>query len=150
MEGISGAGKTYLTWLLADDLTSHGAAAPLVLDEFSARQQPRGQDLGRDLLQVLVSASGGNLFLRGGHLAAETLSQLAIKMFDYETSTTVGRTVSRSMKSRRAQFTKSCQLSGPGSDCLARPTGIIYQQWLDGATNGRSLASLARFLDREA
>jgi dTMP kinase len=85
VEGISGVGKSYLMQRLADDLIGHNAE-PLVLEEFSARQQPGRRDLGRDLLQVLISASGGDRFLRGGHLATETLSLLAIKMFDYETS----------------------------------------------------------------
>ena len=85
VEGISGVGKSYLTRRLADDLAGRNTE-PLVLEEFSARQQLGRRDLGRDLLQVLVSSSGGDRFLRGGHPAAETLSLLAIKMFDYETS----------------------------------------------------------------
>jgi dTMP kinase len=85
VEGISGAGKTYLTQMLTADLAKR-QAAPVVTEDFSARRQPGRRDLGRDLLRVLVSASGGDKFLRGGHPAAETLLLLAIKMYDYETS----------------------------------------------------------------
>lgn len=85
VEGISGVGKTYLTRMLAASLAEHEVAY-VVTEGFSARQQPGTRDLGRDLLRVLASASGGDIFLRGGYPAAETLLLLAIKMYDYETS----------------------------------------------------------------
>jgi dTMP kinase len=85
VEGISGVGKTYLTQMLAASLAKQ-EAAPVVTEDFTARQQPGRRDLGRDLLKVLTSASSGDRFLRGGYPAAETLLLLAIKMYDYETS----------------------------------------------------------------
>ncbi len=85
VEGISGAGKTYLTRMLAASLAKQ-EAAPVVTEGFSARKQPGRRDLGRDLLRVLVSASGGDRFLRSSDPAADTLLLLAIKMYDYETN----------------------------------------------------------------
>jgi dTMP kinase len=69
VEGIRGVGKTYLTQMLAASLAKQ-EAAPVVTEDFSARQQPGRRDLGRDLLKVLTSASGGDRFLRGGYPAA--------------------------------------------------------------------------------
>ena len=50
--GIRGVGKTYLTPMLAASLAKQ-EAAPVVTEDFSARQQPGRRDLGRDLLKVL-------------------------------------------------------------------------------------------------
>ncbi len=85
VEGISGAGKTYLTRMLAATQVKH-EAAPVIIEGFSGRQRSGRRNLGRDLLRVLVSASGDDKFLRSGYPAAETLLLLAIKMYDYETS----------------------------------------------------------------
>jgi len=85
VEGISGVGKTYLTGMLATSL-AHQEAAPLVTKGFSARHQPDRRDLDRDLLRVLISASGGDRFLRSAYPAVDTLLLLGIKMYDYETS----------------------------------------------------------------
>jgi dTMP kinase len=87
VEGINGVGKTHLTRLLVSDQINAGRPAPLVLEEFSKRDDD-GPDLGRALLRILKDASGRDRFLRSGHPATETLLLLAIKMHDYETSRT--------------------------------------------------------------
>lgn len=94
VEGINGVGKTYLTGLVVDQLTSAGKQPPLVLEEFSRRSTDT--DLGRRLLGTLVEASGGERFLRAGYPGSETLLLLAIKAHDYESVLdllTAGRTV---------------------------------------------------------
>jgi dTMP kinase len=80
-EGISGTGKTYLTTRLLTENPALPAKA-LTLDEFS-RRPPHGT-LGHDLLAALADAAGGDVLLRGGQPAAETLLLLAIKTHDYE------------------------------------------------------------------
>jgi dTMP kinase len=81
VEGISGAGKTYLVnQLLERDPAL--AAKTVVIDEFSRR--PPGGDLGHDMLYALKGAAAGDPLLRGGQPAAETLMLLAIKAHDYE------------------------------------------------------------------
>jgi dTMP kinase len=85
VEGISGVGKTYLTGMLAASL-AHQEAAPVVTKGFSARHQSGRRDLDRDLLRILITASGGDRFLRSGYPAVDTLLLLAVKMHDYETS----------------------------------------------------------------
>ena len=120
-------GKSYLTQRLADDLAGHNAQ-PLVLEEFSARQQPGRRDLGRDLLQILVSVSGGDRFLRGGHLAAETLSLLAIKMFDYETSRShlaKGRTVIEGRSLHTVAIYQSVIQNPNDEEALEEARGIL-------------------------
>jgi dTMP kinase len=86
VEGITGSGKTYLTCQLTANLTAAGCHATAI-DDFSARRDSAGPDLGREFLHALTSASGGDRYLRGGHLHAETLLLLAIKTYDYEAST---------------------------------------------------------------
>jgi dTMP kinase len=80
-EGLSGTGKTYLTTrLLAENPAL--AAQALIISEFS-RRPPRGE-LGHELLGALTDAAAGDVLLRGGQPAAETLLLLAIKTHDYE------------------------------------------------------------------
>lgn len=81
VEGISGAGKTYLVKRLLDADPSL-AAQTVVIEEFSRR--PAGGDVGHDLLRALKHAAHGDPLLRGGRPAAETLMLLAIKAHDYE------------------------------------------------------------------
>ena len=82
IEGLSGVGKTYLTQQLLASLPP--AQAPVVLEAFTQRRT--GTDLGRSLLRALITASGGDRFLRGGHPHSETLLLLAVKLHDFETS----------------------------------------------------------------
>ncbi|MDQ7904690.1 hypothetical protein RB614_09170 [Phytohabitans sp. ZYX-F-186] len=94
VEGISGVGKTHLTGQLLERHTSDGF---VVLEEFSQRHHTDDNDLGRDLLRILIAAANGDPFLRSGHPGTETLLLLAIKTFDYEngsaTALAQGRTV---------------------------------------------------------
>jgi dTMP kinase len=83
VEGISGAGKTFLTKLTAAQLAAAGREVTSISD-FTSRSVAGGVDLGREFLHALSAASGGDRFLRGGHLHAETLLLLAIKTYDYE------------------------------------------------------------------
>lgn len=55
-----------------------------MLEGFSQRPRSSDADLGRQLLDALLDAAGGDPLLRGGHPAAETLLLLAIKSHDYE------------------------------------------------------------------
>ncbi len=81
IEGLSGTGKTYLTTrLLAENPAL--AADAVIIAEFS-RRPPRGE-LGHELLGALADAAAGDVLLRGGQPAAETLLLLAIKTYDYE------------------------------------------------------------------
>jgi dTMP kinase len=80
-EGITGVGKTYLTARLRAESPDFAAGA-LIIEE-SSRRPARGE-LGHDLLHSLMSAAGGDPFLRGGQPAGETLLLLAIKTYDYE------------------------------------------------------------------
>lgn len=80
-EGLSGTGKTYLTTRLLAEYPALAADA-LVINEFS-RRPPRGE-LGHELLGALTEAAAGDVLLRGGQPAAETLLLLAIKAYDYE------------------------------------------------------------------
>jgi dTMP kinase len=96
VEGLNGVGKTYLTGRVVDTLSTRGQRPPLVLEEFSRRHIDAESDVGRRLLKTLVSASGGERFLRGGLPRSETLLLLAVKMHDYETIVAelgAGRTV---------------------------------------------------------
>lgn len=83
VEGISGAGKTFLTKLSTAHLAAAGHQVTSISD-FSSRSATTGADLGREFLHALTGAAGGDRFLRGGHLRAETLLLLAIKTYDYE------------------------------------------------------------------
>jgi dTMP kinase len=83
VEGISGAGKTFLTKLATAQLVAAGHQVTSISD-FSARSAATGPDLGREFLHALIGAAGGDRFRRGGHLHAETLLLLAIKTYDYE------------------------------------------------------------------
>jgi dTMP kinase len=83
-EGINGVGKTYLTARLAATLTQPDGTEPLVLEEFSARTG--AADFGRALLAAMTHAAPGDMFLRSGTPAAETLLLLAIKMHDLDTA----------------------------------------------------------------
>jgi dTMP kinase len=85
VEGISGAGKTFLTKLATPQLAASGHPVTGIND-FSARSLAAGADLGREFLHALTAAAGGDRYLRGGHLHAETLLLLAIKTYDYEAS----------------------------------------------------------------
>lgn len=86
VEGISGAGKTFLTKLAIAQLAAADYQVTGIND-FSARSATTGADLGREFLHALIGAAGGDRFLRGGHLHAETLLLLAIKTYDYEAAT---------------------------------------------------------------
>ncbi len=81
IEGISGAGKTYLARRLLE-VDPALAAETVAIEEFSRR--PGHGDLGHDLLNGLKGAAAGDPLLRGGQPAAETLLLLAIKAHDYE------------------------------------------------------------------
>lgn len=83
VEGISGAGKTFLTKLAITQLTAAGHHVTDIND-FTARSATGGADLGREFLHALIGDADGDRFLRGGHLYAETLLLLAIKTYDYE------------------------------------------------------------------
>jgi dTMP kinase len=74
VEGIEGAGKTYLCRRLASQL----GAGCLLVDEIS----DHGQDTQEGQV-VAALASGGDPFLRTGHPAAETLALLALKARAY-------------------------------------------------------------------
>lgn len=83
-EGISGVGKTHLVSEVAVQLARDSANdAPVIVEEFSQRADG-SHDLGRQILQALVDASGRDRFLRGGHPASETMFLMAIKTHDYE------------------------------------------------------------------
>jgi dTMP kinase len=82
VEGISGAGKTYLTTAVLDRLPT--SCQPVLVRGFSQRAHFSGRDLGRDLLRALHGAAHGEHFLRGGHPATETMLLLAVKLHDYE------------------------------------------------------------------
>jgi dTMP kinase len=74
VEGIEGAGKTYLCRKLASEF----GASCLLVDEIS--------DHGKDTQEGQVVAAllaGGDPFLRTGHPAAETLALLALKARAY-------------------------------------------------------------------
>jgi dTMP kinase len=95
IEGLNGVGKTYLTTRMIKAAADRGDDPPQVIEEFSSRAGSDG-DLGRRLLRTLVSASGGERFLRAGFPRSESLLLLAIKMHDYEAALPAllaGRTV---------------------------------------------------------
>ncbi|MFD2422418.1 dTMP kinase [Amycolatopsis pigmentata] len=95
IEGLNGVGKTYLTTRFIKAAADRGEPLPQVTEAFSNRANA-DTDLGRRLLRTLISASGGERFLRAGYPRSETLLLLAIKMHDYEAAwpaLRAGRTV---------------------------------------------------------
>jgi dTMP kinase len=76
VEGISGAGKTYLTHRLARD---PGITA---IEAFSERAHAGPGTLGDQLLRALITAAHGEHFLRAGHPGTETVLLIAVKTFD--------------------------------------------------------------------
>jgi dTMP kinase len=118
IEGLNGVGKTYLTGMLVDAWDTE--PAPLVLEEFSARADGRA-DLGRAILGTLFRAAGGDPFLRSGHPGAETLSLLAVKMFDYERSLDALRAGRPVLEGRSIHSTAVYQslIASPDSDEMA-------------------------------
>ena len=120
VEGISGAGKTFLTRQLTAHLTASGHAVTAI-EDFSARRQTAGPDLGREFLHALIHAAGDDRYLRGGHLHAETLLLLAIKTYDYETSCRLGAPGQIIIEGRSAHTIAVYQsvLMHPGDDTAA-------------------------------
>jgi dTMP kinase len=78
VEGISGAGKTYLTHRLARD------PGITTIEAFSERARAGPGTLGGQLLRALITAAHGEHFLRAGHPGTETVLLLAVKTFDFE------------------------------------------------------------------
>ena len=79
VEGISGAGKTYLTTQLTRDGTV------TAVSEFSQRLNASTSTLGDEILHALADEARGEHFLRSGHPGTETVLLIAVKTFDYET-----------------------------------------------------------------
>ncbi len=77
VEGISGAGKTYLTRRLARD---PGITA---IEAFSERAHAGPGTLGDQLLRALITAADGEHVLRAGHPGTETVLLIAVKTFDF-------------------------------------------------------------------
>ncbi len=77
VEGISGAGKTYLTRRLA---RGTGITA---IEAFSERAHAGPGTLGDQLLRALITAAHGEHFLRAGHPGTETVLLIAVKTFDF-------------------------------------------------------------------
>jgi dTMP kinase len=77
VEGISGAGKTYLTRRLA---RGTGIKA---IEAFSERARAGPGTLGDQLLRALITAAHGEHFLRAGHPGTETVLLIAVKTFDF-------------------------------------------------------------------
>jgi dTMP kinase len=120
VEGISGAGKTFLTELAITQLAAAGRQVTGIND-FSARSATAGTDLGREFLHALIGAANGDRFLRGGHLRAETLLLLAIKTYDYEATTLASRPGRIIIDGRSLDTTAVYQsvLMHPGDDAAA-------------------------------
>lgn len=78
VEGISGAGKTYLTHRLARD------PGIRTIEPFTERTNVGPGTLGDQLLRALITAAHGEHFLRAGHPGTETVLLLAVKTFDFE------------------------------------------------------------------
>lgn len=78
IEGISGAGKTYLTRRLARD------PGIRTIEPFTERANAGPGTLGDQLLRALITAAHGEHFLRAGHPGTETVLLLAVKTFDFE------------------------------------------------------------------
>jgi dTMP kinase len=78
VEGISGAGKTYLTSQL---VSSCQVAA---IGEFSERLSADARALGDELLRALITEAQGDHFLRSGYPGTETVLLIAVKAFDFE------------------------------------------------------------------
>jgi dTMP kinase len=131
VEGITGSGKTYLTRQLTAHLAAAGCQATAI-DDFSTRREAPGPDLGREFLHALINASGGDRYLRGGHLQAETLLLLAIKTYDYEAST---------RRSRPWQLI----LEGRSIDTIAVYQSVLMHPADDAAlVHAREILQLAR------
>jgi dTMP kinase len=77
VEGISGAGKTYLTHRLTRD---QGITA---IEAFSERAHAGPGTLGDQLLRALITAAHGEHFLRAGRPGTETVLLIAVKTFDF-------------------------------------------------------------------
>lgn len=77
VEGISGAGKTYLSRRLARD------QAITAIEAFSERAHAGPGTLGDQLLRALITAAHGEHFLRAGHPGTETVLLIAVKTFDF-------------------------------------------------------------------
>jgi dTMP kinase len=120
VEGISGAGKTFLTKLAIVQLAAAGHQVTGISD-FSARSATAGADLGREFLHALIAAADGDRFLRGGHLRAETLLLLAIKTYDYDATTHAASPGQIIIEGRSLDTTAVYQsvLMHPGDDAAA-------------------------------
>lgn len=77
VEGVSGAGKTYLTRRLVRD------RAITAIEAFSERTHGGAGTLGDQILRALITAAHGEHFLRAGHPGTETVLLLAVKTFDF-------------------------------------------------------------------
>jgi dTMP kinase len=139
IEGLNGVGKTYLTTRMIKAAADRGDDPPQVIEEFSSRAGSDG-DLGRRLLRSLVSASGGERFLRAGFPRSETLLLLAIKMHDYEAALPAllaGRTVIEGRSLHSTAVYQSLILAEDDYDAFALATRI-----LDDAGRWRPLPDL--------
>ena len=128
IEGITGSGKTYLTRQLTAHLTAAGCQVAAI-EDFTARRGTATPDLGREFLHALISASGGDRYLRGGHLHAETLLLLAIKTYDYEASTRRSAPGQLLIEGRSIDTTAVYQsvLTHPGDDAALAQAREILQ-----------------------
>lgn len=137
IEGLSGVGKTYLTTQLVH--AAPPSERPHVVEEFS--QRIGGDNLGRNLLHILVTASGGERFLRAGYPSSETLLLLAIKMHDFEATRPdlrTGRTVIEGRSIHSVAAYQSLILH-PDDDHAAAE---LAQEILDTAARWRPLPDL--------
>jgi len=78
IEGISGAGKTYLTRRLVRD------PAITATEAFSERARAGAGAIGDQILRAMIAAAHGEHFLRGGYPGTETVLLLAVKTSDFE------------------------------------------------------------------
>src|ERR1700678_925729 len=128
IEGITGAGKNFPPLQLAAPLTAAGCQVA-ANEDFTARRGTATPDLGREFLHALISASGGDRYLRGGHLHAETLLLLAIKTYDYEASTRRSAPGQLLIEGRSIDTTAVYQsvLTHPGDDAALAQAREILQ-----------------------
>lgn len=139
VEGLNGVGKTYLTTRVIKAAADRGEEPSQVIEEFSSRAGTDG-DLGRRLLRTLVTASGGERFLRAGFPQSETLLLLAIKMHDFETARPAllaGRTVIEGRSIHSTAIYQSLIMNPDDEEAFGRANQI-----LDSAAQWRPLPDL--------